>query len=319
MDNGLNKDSLVKIPITTLFPGRYKDIDMYLVFNDRPVLYKEAKIPISKEKLAHLYESGITHVLIKKEDLNLFVADLEKEFHAMLNREEPSVHLLKKSFEVLGAASEFMLVVPERESLKSAESMSEEMTSFVEKNPKAAYLVAFTLKKDFKISVHLTNVYYLSLGFAYHLGYRGNDLKRIAIGGFFHDIGKSKLPNNIVKRGGILGPEEVKIYETHTILGYEILKENDLDEYAFAAYEHHELLDGSGYPRGLKRDEIRRETRVIQICNIYDTLTGFRYHKTGEPPFNALVRIRDDFVLKGKMDKYIYAEFVNFLYKNRTE
>ncbi|BAT70972.1 metal dependent phosphohydrolase [Thermosulfidibacter takaii ABI70S6] len=313
----VRKEDLVKVPISMLFANRHRGIDIYLLFDDKPLLYKDANLPITNEKISKLYELGITNVYISREDIGGYLKDLENELETRLLTGEPSLENLKRTFEILETLTDILLVTPDKDNLVRAESVSKKVIDYIEQHPRAAYLVAFVLQKDFKTAVHSTNVYFLTSGFAYHLGYRNNDLEKICVGAFFHDIGKAKLPKEILEKDSELHQQEYELLKKHTIFGYELLIQNELQDYAFAAYEHHELLDGSGYPRGLKNGEISTEAQIIQICDVYEAVTGYRPYKKSWTAFKALSLIRDDFVLKSKMDRDLYEEFVVFLFKNR--
>ncbi len=311
------EEDLIKVPIDILIPGRNREITMYLFMRGKPVLYKEKYIPLYPEKIETLKENKITHIFIKKEDLDFFITDLEAEIEETLNKQEPNIQTVKNILSKLEKVSEFLFISPKKEHFKKTEEISSKISEYIEENPHVAYLVAFTLKKDFKTAVHITNVYALSSGFAYHLGYRKKDLERIVTGSFFHDIGKIKVPDEILKKPSKLTEEEYEILKRHTLWGYEILNKYGLTNYANIAYEHHEFLDGTGYPRGITDGDISWEAQVVQICDIYEALTGLRPYRDSLNPFLALSAIRDDFALKDKIDKNLYVEFVLFLYRHR--
>jgi PAS domain S-box-containing protein len=97
-----------------------------------------------------------------------------------------------------------------------------------------------------------------------------------------HDIGKVGISDAILNKPGRHTPEETEIMKTHTSLGYEMLKHSDkelLKIAAIVAYEHHEKWDGSGYPRGLKGDEISIYARITAIADVFDALGSDRVYK----------------------------------------
>lgn len=118
-----------------------------------------------------------------------------------------------------------------------------------------------------------------------------------------HDIGKVGIPDNILKKPGKLNEEEIKIMQTHTVIGADILiKVNDdlkifnRDFFNVAieiAMYHHEKWDGSGYPKGLKEEEIPLSARIIAIADVFDALTSKRVYKPGFSLEKSLAIIND--------------------------
>ena len=97
-----------------------------------------------------------------------------------------------------------------------------------------------------------------------------------------HDVGKIGIPDSILLKPGKLSPEEMKIMRTHTEIGYNILRASNrklLKAAATIAHEHHEYWDGTGYPQGLKGDEISIAGRIICITDVFDALCSDRIYK----------------------------------------
>lgn len=98
-----------------------------------------------------------------------------------------------------------------------------------------------------------------------------------------HDIGKVGIPDNILHKKEKLTEEEWKIMQTHTTLGYNVFKNSAnplLQAAAIIAKEHHEKYDGTGYPEGLKKDEIHLYARIVAIADVFDALSHNRCYKT---------------------------------------
>lgn len=99
--------------------------------------------------------------------------------------------------------------------------------------------------------------------------------------GYLHDIGKSKIPTDIIEKPGKLTEEEYNIMKTHTTLGYEIcMADKALRPYSEGALYHHEALNGSGYPSGLTIKDIPFVARIIRVADEYDALVHKRHYKT---------------------------------------
>lgn len=99
--------------------------------------------------------------------------------------------------------------------------------------------------------------------------------------GYLHDIGKSLIPREIIEKPTSLTDEEYEIIKTHTTLGYKLCMEDlELRPYAEGPYYHHEALNGSGYPQGLKSKEIPFVAKIIRVADEYDALVHKRHYTT---------------------------------------
>ena len=115
------------------------------------------------------------------------------------------------------------------------------------------------------------------------------DEKLLLTCGLLHDIGKLLIPPEILNKPGKLTAEEFEIMKTHTTKGYELLKNLPIDEHIKnCALMHHEKINGSGYPYGLKGDKIDDLAKIITIADIYDALTATRVYRGPICPFDVI-------------------------------
>lgn len=128
---------------------------------------------------------------------------------------------------------------------------------------------------------HCTNVCVLSAVTGISLGYDEGKLRDLCMGALFHDIGKTKIPNEILNKVDPLTPEEYEIIKRHSRYGYEILKQNnELSAYAsYIALTHHEQYNGEGYPLGLKGKAIHEFSRIVTVADVYDAMTSNRVYR----------------------------------------
>jgi HD-GYP domain-containing protein (c-di-GMP phosphodiesterase class II) len=128
---------------------------------------------------------------------------------------------------------------------------------------------------------HSANVCVLSAVTGISMGYDEGKLKDLCLGALFHDIGKTKIPNEILNKPGPLTPEEYEIIKKHSRYGYEILKQNsDLSAYvSYIALTHHEQYNGEGYPLGLKGKDIHEFSRIVSVADVYDAMTSNRVYR----------------------------------------
>lgn len=121
----------------------------------------------------------------------------------------------------------------------------------------------------------------LASGFAQSLGLSQADCQRLTQAALLHDIGKAKIPEAILNKPGALDPEERRIMQQHPSLGHEMLRDSGFsDEMLAVVRSHHECLDGSGYPDGLRGAEIADLVRLVSVCDVYGALIERRPYKT---------------------------------------
>lgn len=142
---------------------------------------------------------------------------------------------------------------------------------------------------------HLWRVSQFSRVLAEQGGLPANQVARISLGGFLHDLGKIAVPDAILNKPDRLTEEEYDIIKTHPDVGRRLLTDHPLAELAEAAvYGHHERPDGLGYPQRLAHEQISVEARIVSICDAFDAMTSTRPYRKGMPIEKALAIIRDN-------------------------
>ncbi|MDD3271368.1 MAG: HD-GYP domain-containing protein, partial [Syntrophomonadaceae bacterium] len=141
------------------------------------------------------------------------------------------------------------------------------------------------------------------------LGMTDKQLENLRIGALIHDIGKIGIDQNVLNKPGKLTLEERQQIETHPILGEEICSPlKSLQDVTCIIRNHHERLDGSGYPDGLQGDEIPLEARIVSIVDVFDALTTDRSYRPAMSIEAALTIIRQE-ANEGKLDASLAREF----------
>lgn len=167
---------------------------------------------------------------------------------------------------------------------------------------------------------HSVNVAIYAIFVARQLHYPRARIKKLAMGMLLHDVGKTMLNQEILYKKGSFTKEEYEHVKTHTILGYEVLKRTDsLTEISRnIALSHHERLDGSGYPYGLKGDEIHEFVRIASIVDIYDALVSERCYHKKRTIYDTVNMMKEQ--AAGRLDAELLALFVRCLaiYPNGT-
>ena len=137
---------------------------------------------------------------------------------------------------------------------------------------------------------HSLNVALYSLAIGLELRLKPDVLKTLGLGSILHDVGKMTVPEEILFKPGKLLEEEFQIIKRHSEEGFNILRQvhNLSLLVAHCAYQHHERLDGSGYPRGLKNNEILYMAKIIAVADVFDAVTSNRVYRDAMLPSEAL-------------------------------
>lgn len=165
---------------------------------------------------------------------------------------------------------------------------------------------------------HSLNVAIISRIIGKWLHFSNEELDTLTLAGLLHDIGKTKIPDEVLNKDGKLTDEEFQMIRNHPKYGYDILKSQPLNSHIKkAALMHHERCDGSGYPMGLTMEEIDDYALIIAIANVYDAMTAARSYRAPLCPFEVIAEFEKDGLQKYK-PKYIltFLENIANAYQN---
>ncbi|MDH3714010.1 MAG: HD-GYP domain-containing protein [Gammaproteobacteria bacterium] len=171
-----------------------------------------------------------------------------------------------------------------------------ETVDSVLRNPDALTLLTQIKNKDEYTAEHSMNVSILSAAFGRYMGMSRVEIEEIAYCALLHDVGKIRVPTEILNKEGALNGDEFGIMKKHTVFGRAILMASDamMTPAVDVAYAHHERMDGTGYPRQLPRENIPQLAKLIAITDAYDAITSTRCYKSARSPFEALTVIYDN-------------------------
>ncbi|MNS59165.1 Cyclic di-GMP phosphodiesterase response regulator RpfG [compost metagenome] len=185
-------------------------------------------------------------------------------------------------------------------------AVAEEMVDTMFTHGDAMLCLARIRAKDAYLMEHSMNVAILLANFGRYLGLDRSVLKELTLGGLLHDVGKIMTPDEVLNKPGKLTDEEFGVMRQHVVHSYDILSNTAgiTPTMLEVAANHHERLDGTGYPQRLKGDQLSLYTRMSGIVDVYDAVTADRVYKQGMQPTQAF-RI----LLKG-IDQHFDAELV---------
>ena len=162
---------------------------------------------------------------------------------------------------------------------------------------------------------HTKRVAYLAQCLAKELGWDENKILGMRLAGQLHDIGKIGVPTDILVKSGLLSELEYKIVQAHVEKGYQLLKGiKSIFPLAEIIYQHHERLDGSGYPRGLRGEEILEEARILAVCDVLEAMTHRRPYREAKGLDEALGELKKGAGIK--YDKKIVSLLLKIIKRN---
>ncbi|MDR3564397.1 MAG: HD-GYP domain-containing protein [Negativicutes bacterium] len=143
------------------------------------------------------------------------------------------------------------------------------------------------------------------------VGLKGQPVDNLVLAGLLHDTGKTQIPLEILNKPGRFTRAEMAVMQRHTILGYEILKRTGKMSEAvlLAAQQHHERLDGSGYPEQLDGGAISVYANIVAVADVLDAMTSKRVYQTAVTPFSVLQEFSDS--MSGKLSQHICRTFMD--------
>jgi putative nucleotidyltransferase with HDIG domain len=144
-------------------------------------------------------------------------------------------------------------------------------------------------------TTHSLNVSVLTMALAEFLGLGGQDVRAFGTAGLLHDLGKVRIPLEVLNKAGKLDPQERAVMNAHPVEGARIIitSEPDLDMAAVVAYEHHIMLNGGGYPGFSYQRDCHKASKLVHICDVYDALRTKRPYRDAWPSQKVLAYIEE--------------------------
>jgi putative two-component system response regulator len=167
--------------------------------------------------------------------------------------------------------------------------------------------------RDPDLSQHCQRLAMMAAGIGIALGLPAADVRSLQCGGYLHDVGKIAIPDRVLFKAGPLTPDEWQIMKSHAERGERMCAcTKSLASVLPIIRHHHEKFDGSGYPDGLKGEQIPLLARILQVADIYDALTTERPYKRAYTSEEALEIMRQE-TEKGWRDPYLVEVFADLL------
>lgn len=296
-----DKRILIRLPVKKLKQGM---IVAQSIFNHHGANYLVKGQPITKEYIHQLKKIGIQTVTVTSTNPNFKVPPPEDVVQETTRAD--AISCVYQTFQSVQKSGHI--------DVAAIQDVSEKILfDLIDRKSNLVQLTDIRMHDTYTFG-HSVNVAILSSMIGLLCHYTKKDLDILTLGGLLHDLGKLIVPAEILDKTEKLDDNEFDIVKHHPLAGARRIHamENDLphpDILAAIAYEHHEHIDGCGYPRGLKGDQIHRFAKIVAIADVYDALTSERPYKRAYTP-NIAHNIMCN-VIRGQFDPKLLKLFFN--------
>lgn len=316
--------SFLPIYLQTLMAGEKLSFNLYVKVSASdlegvtflPFLEAEEVLEVSWVEV--LERLGIDRFYFRRRDLERVIAYLNNHLLLFDNHQE---YLPKEKLLVLVEHLNFSLYRAFNSTnlgnfVYLAQTQVERLVQILQRNINSLKLVWELLYRNYNLYNHSINVCLLGVALMLFLHKSRHDSLILGLACLYHDLGLTRVPEELLYRPEPLEPEEREIYRKHPQIGYQMLKkcEGIPPEILRLVEEHHENADGSGYPRGLSLKQQHPWTRIIRVVDAYDGLTGHRPGRQPLSPFAALKLLQNKAGVKSpSFETRTLKNFIRFL------
>ena len=256
------------------------------IYDNRNLLLLNEGKTLTKVFIQKLINTGINHIYIQS-DLTADISLKDDISVQVRNNATVKIESLLKS---IAASNHKSKAVTHGALVKEFKTIFDQMMDELKSTQQLMNLLTHLQVKDEYVFEHSLNVTLYTIAIAKKLQFKEKDLYNIGLGAMLHDVGKLFIPKEIIDKPGKLTDEEFREIQKHTEHGFELLrKEQEIPLLAaHCAFQHHEKLDGTGYPRGLKGENIHYYAKVLAVADVFDALTSHRCYRKAMLPHEAM-------------------------------
>jgi len=302
-------------------------VQMPVSWTDHPFL-KNQFLLTSQDQIRKIIEAGIKEVRLDccksrvvddASDPDIAVpAEPEKEIvpeglqEIIFDKTLPSLTKAMQVHEYSRQMIKHLLDEPTAENISAAKMDIANVVDLILDDIETSHHLMMITDHDYYTYTHSVRVGVLSICLARNVFGRSNahDLHKLGVGFFLHDLGKVRIDEEIIKKPTKLTDEEMKVVQMHPNLGYDILCETKqiTEESKIIILQHHERFDGTGYPRGIRANDIHIYAKMCAIADVYDALTTQRPYRKKMRPFDGLKIMKDQ--MMNHFQKELFEQFV---------
>ncbi len=302
----------------TVIPGIVVSFDIFSKGTEKMELCCTSGDNIREETLKKIYENNITELYIRKLNKKYYFLYLEEVLETIIHNPDISTSVkAKTTYDTIMNLAYDLFKTPniELEFIQRYKHTIYDITEFILNENDALKSLINLTTFDYTICNHSVNVGIFSSGLAKELfeNDHNNEFEDIAAGFFLHDIGKTTISQDILNKKSSLTKADWTIIKKHPVEGVKILEKfNEQTEVINdIILQHHERLDGKGYPEGLKGNQINLFSKICSIADTFDGLTSYRPYRKEKSTFIALKIMKNE--MFRDFEPEFFAKFVKLL------
>jgi len=293
------------------------NFDLYLQSHEHrvPVLYRQRDLPFTAQVRERLADHAVEQLYVRKNQSAEYSSYLEKNLGTIL--EDRSITSQERSSILYTAAAnlaeELMHQTHSEEVFdRSRHVVHHSVQFFLKRNTNLETLLQAT-STDYVTYTHSVNVLLYSIALGRHMGLSDEDVIALGNAALLHDVGKSMVDPAILNYPGNLSADQREAIKRHPSYGCEILRKYNVADQVIldVVIHHHEKMDGSGYPDGLKGDQISLFARILAVVDAFDALTTRRPHREAMSTFQALSTMNAE--MRTALDPSIFRSLIGML------
>lgn len=265
------------------------------------------------------HREHFTRLYIMREDVGLFADFLNREWgrEAKFDPLNPEGGILMRETAKLAAHGLYHGGDVAAGIVRAREAVGDIFRG-MSSSPDVYYILLKVTDQDFNTYVHSVNLSVLGMGLGMEMDLSDDDVRNLGLGGMLHDIGKRRIDVGLLLKKDPLSADEYEKLKEHVSLGIEICRADaSLPEAVVRLVaEHHERLDGSGYPGGLAGDELSLLGRMAAVIEVYDALATKQPYREAFSPFESMKMLRE---MGSILDQEIVSSFVHMLGKQKAD
>ncbi|MDO8692068.1 MAG: HD domain-containing phosphohydrolase [Dehalococcoidia bacterium] len=287
------------------------DCDLYVKRGHRYLLYRASSSPVSFKitDARRLVSSGVERLWIKfSEDDGAAQGRLASLLRLPDEQLPPRVKAQLWYGSAIATAKRAIKTNAPNSMLNDVQGLIGLTVDYLVRSESALSAILSSTVQDYSTHSHAVNVAVYSLGIGSFNDAAGEqDLRNLGLAAFLHDVGKAKIPRQVLLKPGPLSPDEWKLMRQHPGFGQEMLSSApDLPaEVTEAVWQHHERLDGSGYPKGIGGSEMHHFAKVVSLADSFDAMTSSRPYARPQSAFKALSILKRECGAKYDSDLFI--------------
>lgn len=265
---------------------RDKDVLSKPVFHDNGQILVQADFPLTQRMINRLIKLGIGYVYIDDD----ITRDIEFKPVITDKTRKEAIDTIKNQFNEI---EKHRIIGHSLNTINLSKNFSKVVQNIlfdIKKSNDVVSILSDMYCYDTYIFTHSLNVTIYSIGLAMEMKFTEKQLMEIGLGAILHDVGKVMIPKEILEKKDHLTDEEFGIIKEHSRAGFDLLRNapNISLLSAHCAFQHHERLNGSGYPQGITGEEIHPYAKILAVADVFDAVTSNRVYRKAMLPHEGL-------------------------------